>query len=107
MVIFQDFLRKFLEIFIDDFCVYSSREEHLGCLKATFEKCRESNLSLHPEKCYMAMEEGILLGHKISKEGIKVDQDKVTLIVALNPPKNVSQLRGFLGHVGYYRRFIH
>ena len=107
MIIFQDFLRKFLEIFMDDFCVFSSREEHKKCLESTFKKCKEANLSLHPEKCYMAMEEGILLGHRIGKEGIKVDPDKVKVIKALLPPKNVSQLRGFLGHVGYYRRFIH
>ncbi|KAL2624213.1 hypothetical protein R1flu_008458 [Riccia fluitans] len=52
------------------------------------------------------MSKGILLGHRISQHGIEIDVDKVQVIVALEPPKHVSELRGFLEHVGYYRRFI-
>ncbi|KAL3694641.1 hypothetical protein R1sor_008292 [Riccia sorocarpa] len=104
--IFKDFLRKFLEIFIDDFCVFGSREKHLEFLKKTLEKCRETQLSLHPEKCFFGVPEGILLGHRISERGIEVDWEKVKVIWELDPPKNLRELRGFLGHVGYYRRFI-
>ena len=77
MDIFQDFLRHFLEVFIDDFAVFSIRSEHLGFLKKTFEQCRETNLKLHPGKCFLGMNSGVLLGHIVSKKGLEVDMEKV------------------------------
>ena len=50
MDIFQDFLRHFLEVFIDDFAVFGSRIDHLGYLQKTFQQCRETFLKLHPSK---------------------------------------------------------
>ncbi|WJZ84393.1 hypothetical protein VitviT2T_003999 [Vitis vinifera] len=52
------------------------------------------------------VQQGIVLGHIISKQGIEVDKAKVELIVKLPPPTNVKGVRQFLGHVGFYRRFI-
>ena len=52
------------------------------------------------------MESGLLLGHVVSKRGLKVDLDKVKAIFVLTAPTNVREIRGFLGCVGYYRRFI-
>ncbi|KAL3684965.1 hypothetical protein R1sor_002987 [Riccia sorocarpa] len=75
MNIFRDYLRKFIEVFLDDFCVFSSRKEHLSKLKLTFQKCRDSRLCLHPEKSYM----GIM-------RGIEVDTKKVAIILELQPP---------------------
>ena len=106
MDIFQDFLRHFLEVFIDDFAVFSAKPDHLKFLKKTFERCRETNLKLHPGKCFLGMESGLLLGHVVSKSGLKVDLDKVKAILALTAPTNVREIRGFLGCVGYYQRFI-
>ena len=106
MDIFQDFLRYFLEVFIDDFAVFGKRRDHLGYLKKTFERCRETNLKLHPGKCFLGMESGVLLGHVVSKTGLEVDLDKVKVILTLTAPTNVWEIRGFLGCVGYYRRFI-
>lgn len=106
MIIFQEYLHKSLEIFIDDFCVYSSQSTHLEKLRLTFQKCRAAQLCLHPEKCYIGMEEGILLGHVISKRGIEVDAEKVKVIQALLPPTDLRSLWAFLGYVGYYWRFI-
>jgi hypothetical protein len=104
--IFEDFLRDFMEIFIDDFCVYGTVEDHPKHLKKTFERCRWAGLALNVEKCFLAMAEGILLGHKILSKGIEIDYDKIAVVVALKIPKNLKELRGFLGYVGYYRRFI-
>ncbi|KAL3698608.1 hypothetical protein R1sor_012684 [Riccia sorocarpa] len=104
--IFKDFLRKFVEVFIDDFCVFGRREEHFEKLQMTFDRCREMGLALHLEKCFFMMTEGILLGHRVSGRGIEVDNEKVKVIIALEPPTNLRELRAFLGHVGYYRRFI-
>ena len=50
--------------------------------------------------------EGIVLGHKISATGLEVDQAKVSIIKTLRPPTTVKGIRSFLGHVGFYRRFI-
>ena len=104
--IFQDFLRHFLEVFIDDFAKFSNRTNHLEFLKRTFERCRETNLKLHPGKCFLGMESRILLGHVVSKSRLEVDLDKVNVILALTAPRNVQEIRGFLGCVGYYRKFI-
>jgi len=106
MDIFKDFLRHFLEVFIDDFAVFSGRTDHHEFLRKTFQRCRETGLKLHPGKCFLGMESGILLGHVVSRQGLEVDSDKVRAILALVAPKTVREVRGFLGCVGYYRRFI-
>ena len=50
--------------------------------------------------------EGIVLGHKISATGLEVDQSKVSIIKTLTPPTTIKGIRSFLGHAGFYRRFI-
>ena len=49
---------------------------------------------------------GIVLGHKISATGLEVDQEKIVVIKTLMPPTTVKGIRSFLGHAGFYRRFI-
>ncbi|KAL3682295.1 hypothetical protein R1sor_000317 [Riccia sorocarpa] len=104
--IFRDYLRKFIEVFLDDFCVFSNRADHLDKLEKTFQKCCDSRLCLHPEKSSIGMTEGILLEHRISAAGIEVDTEKVAIIVELQPPRCLRDVRAFLGSTGYYRRFI-
>ncbi|GJZ70661.1 reverse transcriptase domain-containing protein [Tanacetum coccineum] len=58
------------------------------------------------EKCHFMVKEGIVLGHKISKSGIEVDRAKIDVIAKLPYPTNVKGVRSFLGHAGFYRRFI-
>ncbi|GKB93225.1 reverse transcriptase domain-containing protein [Tanacetum coccineum] len=58
------------------------------------------------EKCHFIVKEGIVLGHKISGVGIEVDRAKIDVIVKLPYPTNVKGVRSFLGHAGFYRRFI-
>ena len=50
--------------------------------------------------------QGIILGHEISKRVIEVDKVKVEVIAKLPPPKSIKDIRSFLGHAGFYRRFI-
>ncbi|GKB75186.1 reverse transcriptase domain-containing protein [Tanacetum coccineum] len=66
----------------------------------------DTNLVLNWEKCYFMVKEGIVLGHKISKSGIEVDKAKVDVIAKLSHPTSVKGVRSFLGHAGFYRRFI-
>ncbi|GJX43224.1 reverse transcriptase domain-containing protein [Tanacetum coccineum] len=69
-------------------------------------RCEDTNLVLNWEKCHFMCREGIVLGHKISKFGIEVDRAKVDVIVKLPYPTTVKDVRSFLGHAGFYRRFI-
>ncbi|RVW73846.1 Retrovirus-related Pol polyprotein from transposon 17.6 [Vitis vinifera] len=104
--IFSDMVERIMEVFMDDITVYgSSFEECLLHLEAVLHRCIEKDLVLNWEKCHFMVQQGIVLGHVISKNGIEVDKAKVELIVKLPPPTNVKGIRQFLGH-GFYRRFI-
>ncbi|GJU77684.1 reverse transcriptase domain-containing protein [Tanacetum coccineum] len=70
------------------------------------QRCEDTNLVLNWEKCHFMVKEGIVLGHKISKSGIEVDKAKVDVIAKLPHPTTVKGIRSFLGHAGFYRRFI-
>lgn len=61
-------------------------EEHEEHLRKTFQRCRETNLKLHPGKCFFGIETGLLLGHVISRKGLEVDADKVSAILMIVPP---------------------
>ncbi|CAA6672602.1 unnamed protein product [Spirodela intermedia] len=53
------------------------------------------------------VKEGVVLGHIVSEKGLEVDRAKIDIISKMKPPKNsVKQIRSFLGHAGYYRKFI-
>ncbi|KAL0742243.1 hypothetical protein Bca4012_083756 [Brassica carinata] len=103
MSIFSDIV----EVFMDDFSVYgSSFSACLSYLCRVLQRCEDTNLVLNWEKCHFMVKEGILLGHKISEKGIEVDKVKIEVMVSLPPPKTVKDIRSFLGHAGFYRRFI-
>ena len=107
MGIFSDMIEIILEIFMDDFSVFGdSFESCLENLRKVLERCQEKNLVLNWEKCHFMVTQGIVLGHIVSKDGIKVDKAKVELISNLPIPKCVRDIRSFLGHAGFYRRFI-
>ncbi|KAK1419647.1 hypothetical protein QVD17_28881 [Tagetes erecta] len=107
VAIFQDMLQKSMEVFMDDFSIYGdSFDSCLENLKRMLQRCIETDLMLNWEKCHFMVTEGIVLGHKISREGIEVDRAKIDTITRLPPPTNVKSIRSFLGHAGFYRRFI-
>ncbi|GJT20787.1 reverse transcriptase domain-containing protein [Tanacetum coccineum] len=91
LAIFHDMVEKTMEVFMDDFLVFGN----------SFKNCH-SRL----DKSYFMVKEGIVLGHKISKNGIEVDKAKVDVIAKLPHPTTVKGVRSFLGHAGFYRRFI-
>nr|XP_043629837.1 uncharacterized protein LOC122601135 [Erigeron canadensis] len=96
-----------MEVFMDDFPVFgSSFENCLESLNRMSERCGRAHLVLNWERCHFMVKEGIVLGHKVSKAGLKVDQAKIDVISKLPPPTNVKSVRSFLGHAGFYRRFI-
>ena len=106
--IFSDLVERIMEVYMDDITVYGeSFEECLINLETILHRCIEKNLVLNREKCHFMVSQGIVLGHIISEKGIKVDKTKVDFISKLPPPTNVKTVRQFLGHAGFYRRFIH
>lgn len=84
--IFADMFEKHVEVFMDGFSVFgSSFDNYLTNLSLVLEKCRQANLILNWEKCHFVVKEGIMLGHKISHQGIEVDKEKVDVISNLPP----------------------
>ena len=107
MAILSDMVERTIEVFMDDFSVVGlSFDDCLENLRVVLRICEETNLVLNWEKCHFMVREGIVLGHKISARGIEVDIAKVEVIEKLPPPISVKGIRSFLGHVGFYRRFI-
>ncbi|GJW50823.1 reverse transcriptase domain-containing protein [Tanacetum coccineum] len=107
VAIFHDMIEKTMEVFMDDFSVFGdSFSSCLSHLDMMLKRCEDTNLVLNWEKCHFMVKEGIVLGHKISKSGIEVDRAKVDVISKLPPPTTVKGIRSFLGHAGFYRRFI-
>ncbi|CAM8886336.1 unnamed protein product [Rhodiola kirilowii] len=107
MAIFSDFLERTMEVFMDDFSVYGSPfDSCLSNLANVLRRCVDTNLVLNWEKCHFMVQEGIVIGHMVSHRGIEVDRAKVEVIEKLPPSKDVKGIRSFLGHAGFYRRFI-
>ena len=107
MSIFSDIVEQTLEVFMDNFSVFG--ETYTDCLhnlKELFKRCEMANLVLNWEKCHFMVQECIILVHKVSKKGIKVDKTKIEVIDKLSPPTSIKEIRSFLGRVGFYRRFI-
>ena len=92
---------------MDDFFVFRLRfRDFLKNLAILLQRYKEKNLALNWDKCHFMVKEEIVLGHKISAIGLEVDQAKISVINTLLPLSNVKVVRSFLGHVGFYRRFI-
>nr|GEU64419.1 reverse transcriptase domain-containing protein [Tanacetum cinerariifolium] len=107
IAIFHDMIEKTMEVFMDDFLVFGdSFSSCLTNLDKMLKRCEETNLVLNREKCHFMCREGIVLRHKILKSGIEVDRAKVNVIAKLPHPSTVKCVRSFLGHVGFYQRFI-
>ncbi|GJR10838.1 reverse transcriptase domain-containing protein [Tanacetum coccineum] len=107
VAIFHDMIEKTMEVFMDDFSVFGdSFSSYLSHLDKMLQRCEDTNLGLNWEKCHFMVNEGIVIGYKISKSGIEVDKAKVDVIAKLPHPTTVKGIRSFLGHAGFYRRFI-
>ncbi|GKD89458.1 reverse transcriptase domain-containing protein [Tanacetum coccineum] len=107
MTIFHDMIEETMEVFLDDFSVF--RDSFSSCLShldKMLKRCEDTNLILNWEKYHFMVKEGIVLGHKISKSEIEVDREKVDVITKLAPSTSVKGIQSFLGHAGFYRRFI-
>ena len=106
-IAFAKEIHDFLVIYLDDLTPFSkSDQEHLKHLRQIFITCRKYGISLNPKKSLFGLEEGKLLGHIISKDGIRIDPDRIQAILQMPHPRNVKELQGFLGKINFLRRFI-
>nr|GEZ03553.1 reverse transcriptase domain-containing protein [Tanacetum cinerariifolium] len=92
---------------MDDFLVFgNSFETCLSYIEKMLKWCEDTNLCLNREKSHFIVKEGIVLGHKISKNRIEVDKAKVDVNAKLPHPTTVKGIHSFLGHANFYQRFI-
>ncbi len=105
--IFRPYLDKFVVVFVDDILIYSPDEiEHVEHLRTVLQILRDNKLYAKFSKSEFWLREVGFLGHIVSGDGIKVDPSKISAIVEWKPPRNVSEVRIFLGLAGYYRQFV-
>ncbi|GKB11585.1 reverse transcriptase domain-containing protein [Tanacetum coccineum] len=107
LAIFYDMIKESVEVFMDDFSVFiNSFDKCLNNLDKMLQCCKDAHLVLNWEKCHFMVKERIVLGHKVSSAGLKVDKAKIDVILKLPPPTNIKGIRSFLGHANFYRCFI-
>jgi hypothetical protein len=105
--VLSKFLDKFVLVFIDDILIYSkNREEHEEHLRLVLQVLREHQLYDKFNKCDFFHKQIHYLGHVLFEEGVAVHPDKIRSIMEWPTPKDVLDIRSFMGLVGYYRRFI-
>ena len=98
---------RFVVVYLDDIIVFSkSDKEHLTHLRQAFDKSRKYGLPLNLKKSLFVMEEGRLLGHIVTSQGICIDSERVEAIQKVNLPRNRKEIQSFLGKVNFLRCFI-
>ena len=104
---FDSLNHKECVIFLDDIVVFfKAFDEHVERLNHVIKKIRESGMLLSRTKCHFCRHKANYLGHVISEQGVETDPSKTEKIKTWPRPRNVDELRKFLGFSGYYRRFV-
>lgn len=94
-------------VYLDDIIVYSnSLQEHIQKLRKVFDRLRQTNLKVQLDKTEFLRKEVLYLGHTITKDGLKPNDDKVKAVLNFPLPKTQTEIKSFLGLIGYYRKFI-
>lgn len=102
----HDLIGKILLLYMDDLIVYgSTMEEHLARLRIVFQRLRDVNLKVSPEKTELCTSQTLFLGHIISEKGCFPNPEKVAAITKLPQPRTIRGVRSFIGLLNYYRRY--
>ena len=96
---------EFVKTYLDDLLIIStgSLEDHLEKLMEVLSRLQDAGLKINADKSKFCALETDYLGYVISRDGIRPQSNKVQAMLAINPPKNVKELRRFLGMIQYYR----
>jgi len=106
-VAFVELINKIMIVYQDDVSAYLKRaKDHCAHLEQIFIKALEYGISLNPKKCHFAVTEGKLLGHIVSKDGVRIDPERVKPIDQVPIPKNVKAIQSVFGQINFVRRFI-
>ena len=105
--VFQPYFGKSIRVFIDDFCIYSSKILHLGKVEEGLSRLEQMGGQLNLDKCHVGESKVTLLGHVVSEKGIEADPGKIQALIALPSPTTVKELISFIQKVRYLSRFIH
>jgi hypothetical protein len=89
IVAFKEFIHQFLEVYLDDWTLYSFSKDHVEVLRLMLERCRQCQVSLNIKKCIFVTPFGIFLGNIVCKHGLLVDPANIAVIVNLPPPKSM------------------
>jgi hypothetical protein len=98
VVAFKEFIHKFLEVYLDDWIVFNLLKDHIEVLRIMLDRCRQCHISMNLKKCIFCALFGIILGYVVCKHGLLVYPSKIAVILELEPPTSVKQLRETLGH---------
>ena len=94
-------------VYLDDIIVYSKTfRESIENLREVFTRLKEANLKLYPSKCSLMKKKVSFLGHVISEQGVSTDPKKIKDVEEWPVPRNVKEVRSFLGLSSYYRKFV-
>src|SRR5882757_2160683 len=98
---------KFVVIYLDDITIFSqSDDEHLKHLKQTFMKCRKYGLSLNPKESHFGVQEGKLLGHLVSADGIRIDTERVKSILKISLPRSKKDVKSLIKKINFLHWFM-
>ena len=95
-------------VYLDDIAVFSANyQEHLERLRQVVDRVTAAGLKFNPDKCSLFQRKISFLGYTVSARGVEPDEGKIKTILTWPTPQNVTELRAWLGLIGYYRRWIH
>lgn len=103
---FKDFIHKFLEVYFDNWIMFGLVKHHVENLLLMLDTFRRYHIALNLKKCLFCVPFGILLGHVVCRQVLMVYLVKIVVIINLEVLRSVKQLRGTLGHTGYYMKFM-
>ena len=99
--------RRFVAVYLDDILIYSpTPEDHISDVREVLSILRQHDFYVKLKKCEFEKSEVKFLGHLVGAQGVRVDPDKVRAVVDWTTPKNLQELRSFLGLATYFRKFI-
>jgi hypothetical protein len=102
------YLRKFCAVYLDDVLIYNyTADDHFEHIQVVLRELQRNQLHVKLSNCYFGLSSVNFLGHVVEARHIRMDPNKVEAVHNWPRPKSVTEVRGFLGLAGCYRRFIH